>query len=440
MARGLEIEEQLAVIAGQENRLLAQTVGLVAEAIEDGHCLAPDLPVRRWIAWRFGSSASKADKIATIAERRRELPALMGALADGAVSLDQAVVIARRVPASHEATATEKAKVMRPSQLRRWAGTTPPIETDETAEPTRRARHHFSVRPAADGQADGDWLVRGRLPGEVGAGLDVAMRAQLDALWAAHQRGEAVGNDLSDAPTALDALARLVEVAQASEAVERPHSQRTKVLLHVDVDAKVGRFHLGPAVPASLRRYLSCDATFQTVFEKAGVALGIGTTSRTIPARTRMVIEQRDGGCRVSGCGRTHVQIHHVVHWEDGGPTETSNLIALCPHHHRMHHQGRLEITATDADDPNGIHFSVGGRELVQRPPPVTGDALPAPPDGAAYCRPEWGRIPNWAMVAPPPFIEPEPRPPRTPAVRIGRDGEPIDFPEVIVLDDDELE
>ena len=422
LARGFEIEARLAEIAGQENRLLAQTVGLVAEAIEDGHCLAPDLPVRRWVAWRFGCSSARADKIAAVAERRRELPTLMGALAEGAVSLDQAAVVARRVPSSHEAEATDKARIMRPCQLRRWAGTTPPLdEGDAGRNRRRRARHRVSLRPAEDGQGSGDWLLSGRLPGDLGAGLDSAIRAQRDALWAAHRDGDsgAVGDDVSGAPTNLDALARLAELAQASEAGERPHSQRTKVVLHVDLDSKLGRFHMGPAVPAALRRYLSCDATFQTVFERAGVALGVGRSSQQIPARTRLVVEQRDGGCRIFGCTRTHVQIHHVVHWEDGGPTETFNLIALCPHHHRLHHEGRLQITGNNADDPNGIHFSVGGRKLQVRPPPVTGDGLPPPPEGTSYCRPEWGRIPNWAMVAPPGVVELE-RPHDPKPIRIG--------------------
>jgi hypothetical protein len=71
-----------------------------------------------------------------------------------------------------------------------------------------------------------------------------------------------------------------------------------------------------------------------------------------------VVIEERDRGCRVPGCERSRwLQVHHVAHWEDGGATDTANLVALCAHHHRLHHLGRLGISG-DADDPDGITFA----------------------------------------------------------------------------------
>ena len=36
---------------------------------------------------------------------------------------------------------------------------------------------------------------------------------------------------------------------------------------------------------------------------------------------------------------------HHIRHWEDGGPTELSNLVLVCPYHHRAHHRGLITIT-----------------------------------------------------------------------------------------------
>ncbi|MGI8984166.1 MAG: hypothetical protein ACR2HM_06485, partial [Acidimicrobiales bacterium] len=43
--------------------------------------------------------------------------------------------------------------------------------------------------------------------------------------------------------------------------------------------------------------------------------------------------------------------------WEDGGPSDTDNLMALCHRHHRLHHLGRLGIEG-NADEPDGIRFS----------------------------------------------------------------------------------
>ncbi|MBV9952359.1 MAG: HNH endonuclease, partial [Acidimicrobiia bacterium] len=48
------------------------------------------------------------------------------------------------------------------------------------------------------------------------------------------------------------------------------------------------------------------------------------------------------------------IQVHHIVHWEDGGPTDTDNLCCLCRRHHRMLHNGLIGITG-HADDPDGL-------------------------------------------------------------------------------------
>ena len=67
------------------------------------------------------------------------------------------------------------------------------------------------------------------------------------------------------------------------------------------------------------------------------------------------------------------LQIHHLTHWDDGGLTDTANLVALCSRHHRQHHLGHLDIEG-DADQPDGLVFTdASGRRL-------TGVGRPAPP------------------------------------------------------------
>ena len=68
--------------------------------------------------------------------------------------------------------------------------------------------------------------------------------------------------------------------------------------------------------------------------------MGVGRTTRTIPAWLRRLVLARDGGCQFPGCGRKRwVEAHHVVHWAEGGPTDLDNLIALCKSHHRLIHE-----------------------------------------------------------------------------------------------------
>jgi hypothetical protein len=69
------------------------------------------------------------------------------------------------------------------------------------------------------------------------------------------------------------------------------------------------------------------------------------------------------------------------VHWEDGGRTDTRNLVMLCGSHHRLHHRGGLGITG-NADDPDGLVFTdASGHRMRTGPSPVP---PPEPPDRAA--------------------------------------------------------
>ncbi|BAN01690.1 hypothetical protein YM304_13760 [Ilumatobacter coccineus YM16-304] len=116
------------------------------------------------------------------------------------------------------------------------------------------------------------------------------------------------------------------------------------------------------------------------VFHRNGVPISVGRTQHIVPARTRKAVLLRDGGCAVPGCGATrHLDVHHIVHWSDGGPSDTWNLVALCTHHHRSHHRGRLEISG-NADlgtivfrNQHGVNMANDGPrpEPPEGPPPA---------------------------------------------------------------------
>ncbi|MGN6696044.1 MAG: HNH endonuclease signature motif containing protein, partial [Aquihabitans sp.] len=98
----------------------------------------------------------------------------------------------------------------------------------------------------------------------------------------------------------------------------------------------------------------------------------------------RRLIEHRDSGCSVPGCHRTHaLQIHHIWHWEDGGPTETWNLITLCAFHHARHHEGKLQIEG-NADLPRHIGEGVIFRDADGRRLSPAGTPVPPAPGQTA--------------------------------------------------------
>jgi hypothetical protein len=172
-----------------------------------------------------------------------------------------------------------------------------------------------------------------------------------------------------------DALLHVAEVALANlEGTGAVPTQRYQVILHANLGPGgpegLARLHLGPALPAWVRRYLGCDATFRAIVESAGTPVSILARQRSVDERLRALVEDRDRGCRVPGCGaRRWLHVHHIVHAEDGGPTTYANLCCLCRYHHRLHHRGRLGIRG-DPTTPDGLVFTGPDGRPIPGPSP----------------------------------------------------------------------
>jgi hypothetical protein len=113
----------------------------------------------------------------------------------------------------------------------------------------------------------------------------------------------------------------------------------------------------GAAVPAATVTRWACDAHLNPVIAVAvrgggWKPLAVGRSARTVTPAQLAALRVRDGGCVHPGCTRTAAfcDAHHVTHWADGGPTDVSNLVLLCRHHHRTLHAGHWQIRRTDPD------------------------------------------------------------------------------------------
>jgi hypothetical protein len=71
--------------------------------------------------------------------------------------------------------------------------------------------------------------------------------------------------------------------------------------------------------------------------------------TKDIPKAVRRFVDLRDGKrCRIPGCrSAANLELHHIVHREDGGGHEPENLLSLCDGHHSAHHEGKLWISGT---------------------------------------------------------------------------------------------
>jgi hypothetical protein len=84
------------------------------------------------------------------------------------------------------------------------------------------------------------------------------------------------------------------------------------------------------------------------VHDADGSVLGVGRRTRTpSPALRRAVRERDQYRCRFPGCESRRVDLHHIRHWANGGPTSQHNMLCHCRRHHKIVHDKGYIITAS---------------------------------------------------------------------------------------------
>ncbi len=135
--------------------------------------------------------------------------------------------------------------------------------------------------------------------------------------------------------TSADALVDIAERSLAAAPLERRNLYRINVFVDptADLPATWGD---GFAIPESIHRLLTCEGTITPTFVAQGRPLSVGPTIKGIPDRIRRLVLARDKKCRVPWCHNTRrLDVHHIIHRQDQGPTELWNLCALCRSCHR---------------------------------------------------------------------------------------------------------
>ena len=352
------IEQRIARLCGHLNAIHAQLVETVAEAIETDAWHGWGIKTAaHWVAWQTGLSPSRARTIVNIAQRRNELPATYNAFTNGEIAIDQIAVVAKYVPAAHDSQVADLARHATVTQLAKAVSRytfTPPPEPSPfgTTRPTDFVNHHTDEGGRFTLSAECDALC--------GATITQALHEAHDHLFR-NGRPQA---------TWVDALTLVCERSLATvTSVSR--TDRFRTLIHLDTE---GAFlHQGPRLPDRLAQHITCNGVVQPVWTTGGHAVNVGRARRIVPERTRRLIEHRDQHCQHPTCNsHHHLDIHHITHWLDGGPTITSNLIALCGNHHQSHHNGEFHISG-NADIPQGVTFSKPNGDAIKRP-------LPTPP------------------------------------------------------------
>ena len=428
--------EELAVLAGQLNVAHAGVVRVVARALVSGAwqgwgITGPD----HWLRWCMGLSSLRARQLVDIARRVDELPVTFAVFEAGLLTVDQAALIFRRVPAHNDAEIARLAPNATVEQLRaivyRYPFDRPPRPTPETDPDPKDADANGAD---ANGAGDAGAGPAGAppspsnpnpIPNPVPAGsspVDEAVRAAMAAGRVVHGFGEdgrfflhadlpadegaIVAQALAEARDRLFGLHgagvtwsdALVDVAERSLAAVDSPERRDRYRTYLVVDQRGPWIVGGPPIPQPLFDKLNCDTVLYPVHAAGGVPLSVGRAQRNPSNHTRRLTRHRDLTCRFPGCARTRgLQLHHIIPWSHGGPTDTANLVHLCTGatgHHNAVHRGDITIDG-NADRPDGhpdglVFRDRRGRPVLAKQPATPPGATPppAPPEGHRYRRP----------------------------------------------------
>lgn len=276
-----------------------------------------------------------------------QLPASRAAMAEGAISPDHVVRIAKTVasvPDEHalqvDADLAGLAREFTPSQLGRLGQRmVDALDPDgaEPADPTvTEAQNTLDLKEHEDGSLSGRF--------ELGAESAAVLRPLLSSLTAPQP-----GDDRTLVERQGDALAEVIRLAADSgqapmEGGERPHIALTVSLETLRTGIGKATLDDGRSLTPEQARRWACDAEIvPIVLGTKSQPIDVGESKRLADKRLRRALAIRDRGCAVPGCGRTPNQCHahHIHHWADGGKTTLNNMVLVCQFHHRLiHHAG----------------------------------------------------------------------------------------------------
>ncbi len=415
-----ELGERIAALAARINIATFDMLTLVADFDRREGWADHFASCAEWLAWRTGRTVAAARENVRVAHALADLPLTAEAMKSGQLSYTKVRTMTRVATPGTEATLLKYAHSTSAARLEWLARGWKTLSRDGelTAEEARHRCRTFSV--AID--ADGMYVVRGRLEPEVGAMLMRAIEAASDALY----RGEDAEARPRGRQRRADAAGLVAERALAAgfggdggraagegagvgggaagsghgvgggegdevrnggraAPLSGSRAERYQVVVHTEAATlaergETGRSELdGVRVSAETSRRMACDAARVAMCHRDGEVVSVGRRTRTIPPHIRRALEERDRGCRYPGCASRFTEAHHVKHWADGGETSLANTILLCRRHHRLVHEGKTRM-ALDRDG-KAAFFTRAGQVIGSAPPlPEQSRKLPQPP------------------------------------------------------------
>jgi hypothetical protein len=304
---------------------------------------------------------------------------MAAALADGAVTAEHADVLASAVKDLDAALVDElfvrdrvladAARVESPDVFRRRVRDLV-ISLQARAGVDRDARQRAATRLSRRIGLDGMHHITAVLHPELGAAVFTAIDAELASL------ARVDGEDRDRQQLAAQALGNLIS---GGHQTRRPHVP--EIVAIVDAAALVDHLHEPavcelhdgtPVMPASVRRWVCQGRVVPIVTDSHGNPFDMGREIRVANRTQRRALRAMYRCCAWDGCDTRfeHCEIHHILPWDLGGPTDLINLLPLCARHHHMAHEGgwSLQLDPTDRTlqifRPDGVLHATCGIQI----------------------------------------------------------------------------
>ncbi len=345
-----------------------------------------------------GVSAAEGKRRERWSKTIDEAPAFGEALATGAIGADHVDALAnatdkldddvREAVFGHSDDLLADAGRMTPEQFGRSVRDLARLlERDHGLERNRRQRRDTYVSRKlnpATGMIEGRFALHPELGNQIFGAIDREVAALITA---GERRGDTdfIQRRYDRNRLAAEALGNLVTGGHQQT---RP----TEADITVIVDARTGltgELHDhsicetsdgAPLSPASIRRLLCEGRVTPVVVDTNGVTLHAGRTIRQANRHQRRALRAMYRCCAFGGCDVAfdRCEIHHIVPWELGGPTDLANLVPLCSRHHHVVHEGgwRLDL----ADDRTLTITQPDGRVFGRCRPDIAEQRTPTRP------------------------------------------------------------
>jgi len=305
-----------------------------------------------WLAARGNVARAAMSGLLHDARRLRRMPVTAAAVADGSLAPAKGRLLARAV---NERTAEAFARdeqtlvdsvagvgVDDAAQLVRfWQRNA----DEDGPDPRDRDVNALSLSQTFSGR----WDMRSGLDVESGTMLNGLVCAYVDE---ARRVLRAQGIDTTGMGPRLraDALMEIVRRATAADD-SRPAARPLVWVIAGAEQLRTGKGVCevagGGAIPAVTAQRLACDCDIARVLiDPDDHRFNLGRTQRSASAAQRRLLWLRDGGCTFPGCDRPPgwCEAHHIIFWDNQGPTDLDNLTLLCSHHHHLCHEGGFQL------------------------------------------------------------------------------------------------